>query len=134
MATSGFALDDFCWIFVQGIDRHLGTVGFCQGEFVVGDIHGGDPEAHGHGVLHRDVPESADPDAIQRGDAVLDVSQIARWAGCVGNRTTIVPITDAKHDVFLSLAEPRAAAYGELDAWLDWYLNSESQSFTTQSG
>lgn len=80
------------------------------------------------------VPESADPDAIQRGDAVLDVSQIARWAGCVGNRTTIVPITDAKHDVFLSLAGPRAAAYGELDAWLDWYLNSEPHSFTTQSG
>jgi alpha-beta hydrolase superfamily lysophospholipase len=30
-----------------------------------------------------------------------------------------VPITDAKHDVFLSLAEPRAAAYAELDRWLE---------------
>ena len=39
---------------------------------------------------------------MQRGDAVLDVNQIARWAGCIGNRTTIVPIVDAKHDVFLS--------------------------------
>ena len=47
---------------------------------------------------------------------MLDVAQIARWAGCVGNRsTTIVPIVDAKHDVFLSLPEPRAAAYRELD-------------------
>ena len=60
-------------------------------------------------------------DEIQRGDAVLDVKQIARWAGCIGNRTTIVPIADAKHDVFLSVPEPRQAAYRELDQWLDWY-------------
>ncbi|MCH9722148.1 MAG: alpha/beta hydrolase, partial [Actinomycetia bacterium] len=44
---------------------------------------------------------------------------IARWAGCVGNRQTIVPVTDAKHDVFLSLPEPRATAYRELAGWLD---------------
>ncbi|MDA2893159.1 alpha/beta hydrolase [Mycolicibacterium sp. BiH015] len=68
------------------------------------------------------VREVADPELIQRGDAVLEVSQIARWAGCIGNRTTIVPITDAKHDVFLSLPEPRRHAYDELDRWLDWYL------------
>lgn len=83
------------------------------------------------------VPESKDPAAIQRGDAVLDVTQIARWAGCVGNRATMVPITDAKHDVFLSLAGPRAAAYAELDAWLDWYLGHQKHqttSSTTQSG
>ena len=60
-------------------------------------------------------------DVIQRGDAVLDVKQIARWAGCIGNRTTVVPIVDAKHDVFLSVPEPRRAAYRELDRWLDWY-------------
>ncbi|MCB0913909.1 MAG: hypothetical protein KDB60_20070, partial [Propionibacteriaceae bacterium] len=53
---------------------------------------------------------------------VLDVTQIARWAGCIGNRTTVVPIPDAKHDVFLSLAEPRAAAFRELGGWLDFYL------------
>ncbi len=35
---------------------------------------------------------------------------------------TVVPIRDAKHDVFLSLAEPRAAAYRELADWLDFYL------------
>ena len=67
----------------------------------------------------RSVREVKDPEAIQRGDAVLDVKQIARWAGCIGNRTTIVPIVDAKHDVFLSLAEPRQAAYRELTAgWI----------------
>ena len=66
----------------------------------------------------RSVREVTDPGSrrIQRGDAVLDVEQIARWAGCIGNRTTIVPIADAKHDVFLSLPESRQAAYRELDA------------------
>jgi alpha-beta hydrolase superfamily lysophospholipase len=66
------------------------------------------------------VGEGAAPDALARGDAVLDVTQIARWAGCVGgSHTTVAPIADAKHDVFLSLAAPRAAAYDELDRWLD---------------
>ncbi len=68
------------------------------------------------------VREVPDPELIQRGDAVLDVAQIARWAGCIGNRTTVVPITDAKHDVFLSLPGPRGEAYAELDRWLDRYL------------
>ncbi len=70
----------------------------------------------------RSVREVADPERIQRGDAVLDVAQIARWAGCIGNRTTVVPIADAKHDVFLSVPDSRATAYRELDGWLDWYL------------
>ena len=65
------------------------------------------------------VPETASPEVMQRGDAVLDVAHIARWAGCVGARSTIVPVTDAKHDVFLSLPGPRARAYAELDGWLD---------------
>lgn len=79
-------------------------------------------------------PDGPDPEAIQRGDAVLDVTQIARWAGCVGNRTTIVPITDAKHDVFLSLPEPRAAAYRELATWLDSYLSADDASSSTPTG
>lgn len=65
------------------------------------------------------VAETAGTDVMQRGDAVLDVTHIARWAGCVGNRQTIVPVADAKHDVFLSLAGPRAVAYRELGDWLD---------------
>ena len=75
-------------------------------------------------VLRSDhsVREAPDPEAIQRGDAVLNVAQIARWAGCVGNHTTVAPIADAKHDVFLSLAEPRQAAYRELDRWLDRFV------------
>ncbi|WP_028474249.1 alpha/beta hydrolase [Nocardioides alkalitolerans] len=57
-------------------------------------------------------------DASDRADTVLDVRQIARWAGCLGGETTVVPITDARHDVFLSLKEPREAAYGVVDEWL----------------
>ncbi|WP_144207620.1 alpha/beta hydrolase [Mycobacterium tilburgii] len=79
------------------------------------------------------VPESADTAAMQRGDAVLDVTQIARWAGCVGNRSAIVPVTDAKHDVFLSLARPREAAYKELDRWLDDYLRTHDADATASS-
>jgi alpha-beta hydrolase superfamily lysophospholipase len=78
----------------------------------------------------RSVREVSDPDSIQRGDAVLDVKQIARWAGCIGNRTTIAPIADAKHDVFLSVAESRQLAYREMDRWLDWYLTETSDAAT----
>jgi alpha-beta hydrolase superfamily lysophospholipase len=83
----------------------------------------------------RSVREVTDPekiDEIQRGDAVLDVKQIARWAGCIGNHSTIVPIVDAKHDVFLSVPESRHAAYRELDKWLGWYL-AETSDAATQS-
>ncbi len=81
----------------------------------------------------RSVREVTDPektDEIQRGDAVLDVKHIARWAGCIGNRSMIVPIVDAKHDVFLSVPESRHAAYRELDKWLDWYLAETSDPAT----
>ena len=54
-----------------------------------------------------------------RADTVLDVAQIARWAGCLGDETTVVPIQDARHDVFLSVPEAREHAYAVLGAWLD---------------
>ncbi|MEB3984013.1 alpha/beta hydrolase [Mycobacterium sp. 663a-19] len=76
------------------------------------------------------VRESDDPESMQRGDAVLDVNQIARWAGCIGNRSTIVPVPDAKHDVFLSLPEPRRFAYRQLDLWLDRYLDINTDAPT----
>jgi alpha-beta hydrolase superfamily lysophospholipase len=82
----------------------------------------------------RSIPETKDPAWMQRGDAVLDVSQIARWAGCIGNRTSVVPVADAKHDVFLSLAQPRQAAYRELSAWLDWHAASAESVHSTDRG
>ena len=79
------------------------------------------------------VTESADALALQCGDAVLDVAQIARWAGCIGNHTTVVPVEDAKHDVFLSMPGPRQAAYRQLDIWLDDYLGA-AESIPSQKG
>ncbi|WP_127782758.1 alpha/beta hydrolase [Rhodococcus sp. X156] len=88
---------------------------------------------HGQAALHRglDVGCSSlllrstrshfataySPD-VDTADAVLDVHQIARWAGCLGGRTLVAPIDGARHDVFLSQAPAREAAYAELDAWL----------------
>ena len=57
-------------------------------------------------------------DQSDRADTVLDVRQIARWAGCLGGETTVVPIEDARHDVFLSLPEVRRTAYARVDDWL----------------
>ena len=89
---------------------------------------------HGQARLHRgldvgvpnlilrsdhSVAETLHTEKMQRGDAVLDVRDIARWAGCVGNRQSVVPVVDAKHDVFLSLVGPRAVAYDELGRWLE---------------
>lgn len=51
-------------------------------------------------------------------DTVLDVKQIARWSGCLGGETTMVPVEDARHDVFLSKEGPRRRAYDVLDRWL----------------
>lgn len=80
------------------------------------------------------VPEHAGTMAMQRGDAVLDVTQIARWSGCIGNRTAVVPVANAKHDVFLSLPGPREAAYRELDRWLDSYLRSNNSDAPASFG
>jgi alpha-beta hydrolase superfamily lysophospholipase len=79
------------------------------------------------------VMEASDAIALQRGDAVLDVKHIARWAGCIGNRSTIVPVVDAKHDVFLSMPQPRQVAYQQLDSWLDDYLGAAS-NVASQNG
>lgn len=57
-------------------------------------------------------------------DVVLDVKQIQRWSGCLGERTNIVPIEGARHDVFLSSEKPRTQAFEELDSWLEWLAKS----------
>ncbi|CPR12540.1 lysophospholipase [Mycobacterium bohemicum DSM 44277] len=80
------------------------------------------------------VRESADPAAMHCGDAVLDVDLIAKWASRIGSRTTIVPVTDAKHDVFLSLPQPRRAAYQQLDRWLDHHLVNTDAPASSDKG
>jgi alpha-beta hydrolase superfamily lysophospholipase len=88
----------------------------------------------GHARLHRGLdvgvpslvlrsdrtlfPRTYSPE-VDRADTVLDVRQIARWAGCLGGETTVVPVPGARHDVFLSLPDVRAAAYARVGDWLD---------------
>jgi alpha-beta hydrolase superfamily lysophospholipase len=58
-------------------------------------------------------------------DIVLDVEQIRRWSPALGRHVTYVGIPQARHDVFLSRAEPRAAAFDELARWLHAYVDTE---------
>lgn len=62
--------------------------------------------------------------STDRADVVLDVTQIARWSGCLGGRVSVVPIPDARHDVFLSIRPAREHAYDEVDAWMTQVLDA----------
>ncbi|VFA82493.1 Alpha/beta hydrolase family [Gordonia paraffinivorans] len=62
--------------------------------------------------------------STDRADVVLDVTQIARWSGCLGGRVSVVPIPDARHDVFLSIRPAREHAYDEVDAWMTQALDA----------
>lgn len=62
-------------------------------------------------------PDGVVPD-IDSADGVLDTRQIARWAGCLGDRICVVPVPGARHDVFLSKTGVRELAYAEMDSWL----------------
>jgi alpha-beta hydrolase superfamily lysophospholipase len=57
-------------------------------------------------------------------DIVLDVRQIRRWSPHLGRHVTYVGVEGARHDVFLSRAEPRARAFAALDRWLLQYVES----------
>ena len=62
-------------------------------------------------------------DDVHRNDIVLDVRQIRQWATAIGPHVTMVQVPDARHDVFMSLAEPRARAFDELGRWASAYLD-----------
>ena len=53
-----------------------------------------------------------------RADMVLDVQHMARWAGSLGDDVTLVTVHGARHDVFLSLEEPRRDAFAAVERWL----------------
>ena len=93
----------------------------------------------GHATLHRglslDFPalvvsstRSTSPrelgEDVHSTDIVLDVAQIRRWSSSLGRHVTYVGIEGARHDVFLSRAEPRARAFAELDRWVSAYVES----------
>ena len=65
---------------------------------------------------------------VHRNDIVLDVTQIRRWATAIGPHVTMVQVPDARHDVFLSLPAPRAAAYDELERWVAAYLPAQPRT------
>lgn len=96
---------------------------------------------HGHALLHQGLDvtcpvlvlssaRSAQPlemgEEVHSADIVLDVEQIRRWASSVGRHVTSVAVEGARHDVFLSLPEPRAVAYRELDTWLRAYVEVDA--------
>lgn len=59
---------------------------------------------------------------VHSSDIVLDVAQIRRWSTAVSSHVTMVTVPGARHDVLLSRAEPRTAAYDQLDRWLAAYV------------
>jgi alpha-beta hydrolase superfamily lysophospholipase len=91
----------------------------------------------GHAELHRGLevgcpvlvlssggtrwPKEMGPD-VHNYDIVLEVPQIRRWAVALGRHVTYVAIEGARHDVVLSLPEPRAQVYAELDRWVSAYV------------
>jgi alpha-beta hydrolase superfamily lysophospholipase len=62
-------------------------------------------------------------DDVHTHDIVLDVEQIRRWATALGRHVTYVAVPDARHDVTLSLPEPRARVYDELERWVAAYVD-----------
>ncbi|WP_343287225.1 alpha/beta hydrolase [Gordonia sp. SID5947] len=87
----------------------------------------------GHARLHRGIDVGvaslvlrSDKTLFDRGhgagvdnaDVVLDVRHMTRWSGCLGDRVSVAPVTDARHDVFLSVEHARIQAYREVDAWM----------------
>jgi alpha-beta hydrolase superfamily lysophospholipase len=59
---------------------------------------------------------------MRHSDSVLVVDDIARSAVRLGRTVTVERIEDALHDVVLSAAAPRAAAYAALTRWARAYL------------
>ncbi|MFT4136515.1 alpha/beta hydrolase [Microbacterium sp.] len=57
-------------------------------------------------------------DEMTTSDSVLVVDEIARAATRIGRSVTIERIDGAVHDVFLSGADPRRAAYDAVERWL----------------
>ncbi len=71
-------------------------------------------------VLYSDNSVSGEySDAYLRGDSVLDVEDIARYAPCLGENVTQVEIKNGLHDLVLSLPEVRYPLYETIFEWID---------------
>ncbi len=58
---------------------------------------------------------------LQRGDAVLNVEQIAQYGSRLGVDVTHVEVKDGMHDLILSRYEAREATYRAIFEWLDGF-------------
>ncbi len=72
-------------------------------------------------MLHSDSSyyEARPPEAMQHGDAVLDVEDMRRLAPRLGAAVERVEIPDALHDVFLSRPQALDSAFRATEVWLD---------------
>ncbi|MCP2636266.1 alpha/beta hydrolase [Microbacterium sp. HD4P20] len=70
----------------------------------------------------RSTPPLTWKESMTSSDSVLVVDDIARAATRIRSLVTVARIDGAIHDVFLSRAEPRAAAYQALDRWIAGYV------------
>jgi alpha-beta hydrolase superfamily lysophospholipase len=61
-------------------------------------------------------------DMFRKADAVLNVEHISKYAPRLGKDVTEIVIADGLHDLFLSVREARAKAYGQMFEWLEKYL------------
>jgi alpha-beta hydrolase superfamily lysophospholipase len=59
--------------------------------------------------------------AMRRADTVLDVTQIATRAVCLGDVVTVVRLDGAMHDVTLSVPSVRERLWAEMDRWSKAY-------------
>lgn len=71
-------------------------------------------------VMHSDKSVYGDTfsDEFKKGDAVLDVDDIHKYAAHLGKDVTIVTIEDGLHDLVLSRSDVREATYDTIFSWL----------------
>lgn len=62
-------------------------------------------------------------DLVHESDAVLDVTQIARWAPALGRHVTVARIDRGRHDLTLSRQPAREEFFTRLDRWLTAYAD-----------
>ncbi|MFZ2241840.1 MAG: alpha/beta hydrolase [Gordonia amarae] len=71
---------------------------------------------------------------VDAADIVLDVRHMAQWSAHLGDRVRVVPITGARHDVFLSAKPARESAYRALGEWLAEVSRDPDAADATRTG
>ena len=72
-------------------------------------------------ISARSDPSRTWNDDMHRADLVLDVEALAARAPQIGNHVTLIRILDGRHDLVLSLEEPRLRFLHEIRRWLATY-------------